>query len=92
MSDRLVNRWESYPGSTVTDLLDWLHQRGLSPDEVRVTGGQLKWQSPETLEETARREEYERDRDARHEKWERETYEKLRAKFGPGRDPDGEAP
>jgi hypothetical protein len=75
------NRQTSWGGGTVTDLADWCHQRGLSPDEVTVTGGHLKWTSPETDEERARRQQFEADRDARLDAWERGEYERLRAKF-----------
>jgi len=74
-------RHDSWPGGSITDLTDWAHQRGLSPDEVTITGGHLKWTSPETAEERERREQFEAERDERQLRWERETYDRLRAKF-----------
>jgi hypothetical protein len=79
---RLVQRWSPFTGQTVADLADWCHERDLSPDEVTVTGGQLKWVSPETGQELARRLAYEADKQARTDSWELATYERLKLKFG----------
>lgn len=78
---RMINRWEQFPGGAVTDLLDWVFQKGLSPTEVRITGGHLKWVSPQTPEEKQRQDEFERERDERTARWEREMFGRLKAKF-----------
>lgn len=78
---RMLRRIETFHDLTVSEIVDWCHQRGLNPDDVKLSGGHLKWESPETEAEATRREEYHRQSMARHEEWERETYERLKEKF-----------
>lgn|SRR5262245_39069869 len=88
MSDpRMVNRWEQIPGyqqpATIAGLLDWAAEHGLDPEIVTITGGHLRWQTPETPEERERREEAERRSDERREAWERAAYRRFADKYGP---------
>ena len=74
---QMVNRMEQVNGITVADLVHRCLEMGLDPSEVSMSGGHMRWRSPQTPDEVARQAE----RDARHAAWERETYERLRRKF-----------
>lgn len=80
---RMVKR-QSYiaKDSSVADTLDWCFQKNLDPHAVIFTGGgHMHYESPETDEERERREDFLRQSNERHEKWEREMYEKLKEKY-----------
>lgn len=79
---RILRRIEYIPhDATVAEMVDWCMQRGLDPEVVKLSGGHVKWESPETDAERARREEYAEKAAARHDQWERETYERLKIRF-----------
>ncbi len=78
---RMRNRIEVVHDLTVSDLVQWCLQRGIDPDTATVTGGHVRWQSPETDAEREQAERYWAEQQARKDRWERETYERLRAKF-----------
>lgn len=78
---RLINRVESVHDLSAQEVVDYCLQRGLDPAAVTVTGGHLKWKSPETEAEAADAARWKAQSDARHEVWERETYDRLKAKF-----------
>lgn len=69
---------------TMQRVTDWLEEN--VPEQVywsdiEISGGQLIWTEPAKPEETAAWNKRDADARAQHEKWERETYERLRAKF-----------
>lgn len=67
---------------TVADLLHWCHEQELDPAAVEVVGGGgITYHRRETAEERDLRLASVARADARHEQWERETYERLREKF-----------
>ena len=66
---------------TVQDTVDWCLQRDLDPAKVRFTGGHLQYESPQTDREAEYAATWERQAAERRERWERETYDRLRAKF-----------
>ncbi len=80
-SDEPVRRMESVRDCTITDLVDWAVQRRLDPADVKVSAAHLKWLSEQTDEERAERETWRKAAAQRQEKWERETYTRLKAKF-----------
>lgn len=83
--DRTIGRMEYAPQGTVTEVVHWLLQHGIDPDQATFTGNvAIKYSSPETDAERERREDFERQRDARHEAWERKEWERLKAKYGDG--------
>ena len=69
---------------SVADLL--AHLQEVAPhaplDEIGINYATVKWTRPATPEEQAKRAEQERKHDERHEQWEKETYERLKAKYG----------
>lgn len=77
----MVKRLEHFNNLTAQDAVDWCLQRGLDPNAVVLSGGHFKWESPQTDEELARWEQYGREQAERNERWERETYERLKKKF-----------
>lgn len=50
-------------------------------DSLVIGGLQLQWEDDPWPDELAARERQRRAHDERHEKWERDTYERLKAKF-----------
>lgn len=85
MSDvqrQIVKRMDSVRDCTVTELVDWCAQRDLDPSDVTVTSTHLKWEGLETVEERDRRLAFWEAQQARHDKWEREQWERLKEKFG----------
>jgi hypothetical protein len=52
-----------------------------NPDELLLSGS-YTWTRPNTAEEQAQRDKWRAEAAARHDEWERETYERLKAKFG----------
>jgi hypothetical protein len=79
----ILKRSDNIPKDfTISDMIDWCVERDLSPMEVRLTGGgHLFWESLETDEEMERRLRFWKERDDRHEQWEREMLAKLKAKY-----------
>ncbi len=75
------NRIEMIHPMTVTDLVTWCLQHDVDPDTATITGGHVRWQSPETEAEREQRLAYWAGVDARKERWERDTYARLREKF-----------
>lgn len=78
--------------STLTEVLQWVSQQGLDPDEVRFETQEREWSdgyeavieyySLETDEEYATRIADDEYRKAQREVYERRQYEQLRAKYG----------
>lgn len=68
---------------TVADLLE--HLREAAPDapvdDVHINGS-INWRQPPSEEQTAKLVEHQCKSDERHEKWERDMWEKLKAKYG----------
>jgi hypothetical protein len=81
--DNLRKRWVRSEGPlTPDDLLLWISREVGDGSDVQVAGGvHVEWYSPITDEEAAREAAHRASADARQEQWERETYERLRAKF-----------
>ena len=77
---KLVRVTDSFEG-TVAELLDWCAQHDLAPEAVTLPGCHLKYDRPRTEEEAARLAQFQAERDARRDEWERETYARLKAKF-----------
>jgi hypothetical protein len=65
----------------LADVVAWCEQQGLDPRKMHVSGGTLRWVSPETDPEHAQRVDHERREVEARERHEREQYERLRAKF-----------
>lgn len=84
MTERMIRRWETLPqSSTVSDLLDWCHERGLDPDTLKFSGTiHFRWESPETEKERATREEWERKREEKQRGWDRRKYAELWERYG----------
>lgn len=59
------------------------HYPDVDFDSLEIGGIQLRWEDDPTLDEQEERGRQIRAHDERHEKWERETYARLRAKFEP---------
>lgn len=76
----MVQRVESFAG-TVDEAVDWCVQRGVDPSGVAITGCHLRFESPQTPEEAARKAVWAEQAQRRTDEWERATYERLRAKF-----------
>jgi len=55
---------------------------GVSPAAIEINWATIVWDREATAEEIAQRREAERRHDERHEAWERETYARLRDKYG----------
>ena len=64
---------------TVTDAMQWCLDKGLSPDDVKLTGGHFVWDRTETPEEVDKRLAYARATQERHERWIRDQFAKLDA-------------
>jgi hypothetical protein len=79
---RMVKRMDNVRDCTVSELIDWCVQRDLSPLDATITSAHVKWESPETDAERERREKWVAEHLARTEKWERETLERLKEKYG----------
>ena len=79
---RIVKRITQVNDCTVDDLIEWCDQHVLLPEEVRVTAAHLRWLSPETEEEREGRIKWEKIRDESTLRWERETWERLKVKYG----------
>jgi len=62
---------------TVTEAMQWCLDKGLSPDDVTITGGHFIWMRTETPEEVDRRLAYARKAQENHENWVRKAYAKL---------------
>lgn len=78
---RMIKRQSMVADLSVTDLVDWCVQRGFDPDAVTITATHLKYESPETDSERARREGFETTNRERHEAWERATLDRLKEKY-----------
>ncbi len=83
-SDPTIRKqFEAIPrDATLGDLMDWCVQHQVAPHRVVLTGGHMVIQRPETDAERQIREDFQAERERRTEAWERETYERLRTKFG----------
>jgi len=79
----LRKRWARSEGPmTPEDLLLWISREVGDGSEVLVSGGvHVEWYSPVTDEEAAQEAAHKAAAVARQERWERETYERLRAKY-----------
>jgi len=66
---------------SVADLILWCHEHELDPASVEIAGGGIRYRKREAAAERQSRLDSVAKRDARNEQWERETYERLRAKF-----------
>jgi len=82
MSEKMVERFNDVRDCTVSELVDWCVQRNVNPSEARITSAHVKWQSPQTDEERERYEKWLAEHEARTEKWERETLQRLQEKYG----------
>jgi hypothetical protein len=81
---RLIDRHDYTRDQTIQELWDHVVRKGLDPGRVRIQGTvHFKWLSSETDEERKTWEEAVARHARRTEEWERETYERLRAKFDP---------
>lgn len=69
---------------SLADLIDHLSvvAPGKSLDEIGINFATVKWVDDATDEEKRDRAERQRRADERHAQWERETYERLKVKFG----------
>lgn len=68
---------------TLDGLLTWLADNAPdSPEQIGVRGATLTWIGPATEEELAERAKWVAAHDARTEKYERETYARLKEKYG----------
>ncbi len=68
--------------ATVAELVGLAAQLGIPQDGLSINHAQhVSWVEPATMREILAREESNRRHAERHEKWERDTYERLRAKF-----------
>ena len=76
---------------TVTEAMQWCLDKGLSPDDVTITGGHFIWDRTETPEEIEKRIAYATAAQERHEQWVRDAYARLTdpADRGTGRDGEG---
>jgi hypothetical protein len=80
---QIMKRSDAIPKNfTAADMVDWCFQRNLDPREVHLTGGHMFWESVETDEEMERRLKFWKERDDRHEAWERDMLAKLKEKYG----------
>jgi len=78
------HRWHRLKGAhTLAELMAWADGEGLGYDAVRVPWATLQWESPETPGEIVDRVAWQERQAARRAEWERETYDRLRAKFEP---------
>lgn len=70
---------------TVADLID--HLQAVAPgkglDEIGINFATVRWVDDATPEEKQARADWRAANAERREKWERETYERLKAKFEP---------
>lgn len=67
---------------TVLDVVNWCVEHGLHTSEVSLVGRvHLRWNDMETDEEFDQRRDWERQRDDRTERWEREKLALLKAKY-----------
>lgn len=62
--------------------LDWCLAEGV-PADAMLHGGIVSWVRQETDAEQTRREQWQAEREARTEEWERRKYAELKAKFEP---------
>lgn len=82
----MVGRVDTFTG-TAADLVDWIMQRGLGMSAVTITQCHLKYRTPATEEELARRAEFHAAARRRTDEWERAAYQRLKAKFDPAPHP-----
>lgn len=54
----------------------------VNPDDIQVNYATVVWRRPATEEEIADRQRQRANADARREAWERQTWERLRRKYG----------
>lgn len=69
-------------GISVHEVNTWLEVQGIDPHEITFSGGHLRWESLETDVEYQQRLDFLEKQRERTEQWERETYERLKEKFG----------
>ena len=78
----VVQRNEHMNGQTVGALFDWCTENELDPGAITIIGNfTLRWESPATDEEIAKRDDWARQADERREAWEVETLARLKAKY-----------
>lgn len=58
------------------------HHPGVDPDTIRLNFATAAWEELPTSEELAKREKWRARQAERQVRWERETYERLKVKFG----------
>ncbi|HEX5522782.1 MAG TPA: hypothetical protein VFX53_05010 [Pedococcus sp.] len=68
----------------LSDLVAYLAERDVSLANATVNFGTVSWVEPATGEEIESRRAAKEKSDQRHAQWERETWERLRAKYGDG--------
>lgn len=68
---------------SVTELIAHVRKTlpDISPDDIEVNFATIRVVRPATDEEIQERECWKKRQEERHEKWERETYERLREKY-----------
>ena len=68
---------------SISDLLAYIAtvDPNVSPDDLLLNFATVTWQREATDEERAERAAWQRESDAKHEKWERETVVRLAAKY-----------
>jgi hypothetical protein len=81
--DGLRKRWARSEGPlSPEDLLLWISRAVGDGIEAEVSGGvHVEWYSLLTDQEAAQEADWKAKKDARQEAWERETYDRLKAKF-----------
>jgi len=65
------------------ELLDHFAEKypHVDPRELQLNYVTIKWEETPTAEEVAKLEAWRADREQRQERWERQTYERLKAKY-----------
>jgi hypothetical protein len=71
---------------TLRELVDHFaeHYPHVDPWTLDINYSTVVWEEPPSTEDLAQREQAKRRSDERHAKWERETYDRLKAKFDSG--------
>jgi hypothetical protein len=69
---------------TLADIIKFADENDIVPEQLNLPWPTLQWLSPETPDEVAERVAQNQRAAERRERWERETYEQLRARFEGG--------
>lgn len=78
---RMIKRHQQLNHTTMQELLDWVQSVNMDPVKVKISMVAMQYETPETSEEKAIRDQFDKQHLERQEEWERVTYKRLHEKF-----------